>query len=227
MNKIIHQSQIIIHQFRNLIFKNRVDAGQKLALKLTQYKSSKDAIILALPRGGVAVAKEVSRVLNLPMDLIVSRKIGAPENPEFAIGAIAEGFKGIFDQKNIEIFNVSEEYIKNEVEKEKKEIDRRLGVYRARRAPLNLEGKTAILVDDGIATGLTMIATINAAKIKGAEKVVVAAPVVSRDSAEKIKKLVDDIIYLDAPEFFAAVGQFYEAFNQIEDEEIIKLMTNE
>lgn len=210
-----------------MIFENRQEAGKQLAQKLRKYKGDKNAIILALPRGGVAVAKEVSRVLNLPMDLIVSRKIGAPENPEFAIGAIAEDFEGVFDKKSIAIFNIQEEYIKSEVEKEKKEMERRLGVYRAGRAPLNLEGKTAILVDDGIATGLTMIATINAAKIKGAEKVVVAVPVVSRDSAEKIKKLVDDIIYLDAPEFFAAVGQFYEVFNQIEDEEVIKLMTNE
>lgn len=210
-----------------MIFKNRQEAGQKLALKLTQYRGSKDTVILALPRGGVVVAKEVSRLLDLPIDLIVSRKIGAPDNPEFAIGAIAEGFKGVFDQKNIAIFNVSEEYIKNEVEKEKKEMDRRLKLYRFGRASLRLEGKTAILVDDGIATGLTMIATINSAKIKGVKKIVVAVPVASRDSVEKIKKLVDDIIYLDTPEFFAAVGQFYEVFNQIGDEEVIKLMTNE
>lgn len=208
-----------------MTFKNRADAGHQLAEKIKKYSGDKSAIILALPRGGVVVAKEVADVLNLPMDLIVSRKIGAPDNPEFAIGAIAEGFEGVFDQIVISSYGISDEYIRSEVEKEKKEMDRRLKAYRAGRAPLNMEGKTAILVDDGIATGLTMIATINSAKIKGAKKIVVAVPVASRDSVEKVKKLVDDIIYLDTPEFFMAVGQFYESFSQVEDAEVVKLMT--
>lgn len=208
-----------------MTFKNRADAGKQLAEKLKKYSGDKSTIILALPRGGVVVAKEVADVLNLPMDLIVSRKIGAPDNPEFAIGAIAEGFEGVFDQRVIVSYGISDEYIRNEIKKEREEMDRRLNVYRAGRVPLDLAGKTAILVDDGIATGLTMIATINSAKIKGAKKIVVAVPVASRDSVEKVKKLVDDIIYLDTPEFFMAVGQFYESFSQVEDAEVVKMMT--
>lgn len=208
-----------------MIFKNRQDVGRQLAEKLKKYSNDKSAIVLALPRGGVVVAKEVADVLNLPMDLIVSRKIGAPDNPEFAIGAIAEGFEGVFDQRVIVSYGISDEYIRNEIKKEREEMDRRLNVYRAGRVPLDLAGKMAILVDDGIATGLTMIATINSAKIKGAKKIVVAVPVASRDSVEKVKKLVDDIIYLDTPEFFMAVGQFYESFSQVEDAEVVKLMT--
>jgi len=209
-----------------MIFKNRKDAGEKLIPKLIQYKNKPGIVILALPRGGVVTAAEIVRKLNLPLDLVVPRKIGAPGNPEFAIGAIAEDGVGIFDNEIIAAYNIGQEYIKNEVEKEKKEAERRLKVYRGKRLPLNLEDKTVILVDDGVATGSTMRAAIRSVKKKKAKKIIVAIPTIAQDTLKKIQEEVDEVIYLKAPLFFGAVGAFYEDFAQTEDKEVIDIIRN-
>ena len=206
------------------MFKDRKEAGQKLANKLEQYRDKKDTIVLGLPRGGVVTAYEIAKSLNLPLDLIVPRKIGAPDNPEFAIGAIAEDGEGIFDQSVITEYNISKDYIDKEVEKEKKEAQRRLKLYRGDRPILNLKDKTAILIDDGVATGATMRAAIKSAKIKGVKEIIVATPVIARDTLKKIGTEVNEVIYLDAPTFFGAVGAFYQSFAQTEDKEVIELM---
>lgn len=207
-----------------MIFQNRQDAGKQLVSKLKQYKGNPDAIVIGLPRGGVVVAFEVAQELDLPLDIIVPRKIGAPGNPEFAIGAIDEQGKGIFDQEVISGYRISQDYIKHEVEKERKEALRRLEVYRGDRLPLDLSGKVAIIIDDGIATGATMRAAIQSAKAKGAKRVVVAVPVTAIDSLKKLKKEADEVVYLDAPAFFGAVGAFYEQFDQTSDEEVVALL---
>ncbi|MDP3971128.1 MAG: phosphoribosyltransferase [bacterium] len=207
-----------------MIFKNRVDAGKKLATALTDYKNQKDTMVVALPRGGVILGYEVANKLNCPLDIVVPRKIGAPGNEEFAIGAIAEDGEGFFDDNTIYSSNVSQEYIDKTVKTEKVEANRRLVTYRGNRPPLDLTDKTAIIVDDGIATGYTMLAAIESVKIKNAKKIIVAVPVTAKDSIETIIPKVDEVIYLDAPIFFGAVGMFYTEFNQTTDEEVIALL---
>ena len=207
-----------------MIFKDRQEAGRRLISKLQKYKSKAGVIVLGLPRGGVVVAFEIAQGLNLPLDLIVTRKIGAPDSPEFAIGAITEKGESVFDETTISIYGINQKYIDEEIKKEKKEAERRLKVYRGNRPLLNLQGKTAILVDDGVATGLTLRAAIRSVKTKNAKQIIVAVPVIAQDSLEKIKNEVDEIIYLDSPLYFSAVGSFYESFIQTEDEEVVELM---
>lgn len=207
-----------------MIFKDRLEAGQRLAKALEKYKRQKDTIILALPRGGVVVGFEVAKTLELPLDLVVPRKIGAPGNPEFAIGAITEEGEGIFNEAVIRDYGISKEYIDKTVEEEKKEAQRRLKAYRGDRPPLNLVEKTVIIVDDGIATGLTMRAAIKSCKNKDPKKIVVAVPCGAKDSIDQIKQEVDEVVCLHAPIFFGAVGAFYENFEQTTDEEVIELM---
>jgi predicted phosphoribosyltransferase len=207
-----------------MIFHDRADAGQKLALALQKFKNAKNTIILALPRGGVVVGFETAEELNLPLDIIVPRKIGAPDNEEFAIGAITESGEGIFDQEIISTYDISQDYIDKTVAKEKKEAERRLKTYRGDRPSLELKDKTVIIVDDGIATGSTMRAAIKSVKTKQAKKVIVAVPTSAADSAAEIKKEVDEFICLDIPEYFGAVGAFYEVFIQTEDNEVIELL---
>jgi len=198
-----------------------------LAAALKKFNNSPNTIILALPRGGVIVGYEVAKILNLPLDIVVPRKIGAPANPEFAIGAITETGVGIFEEMAIGAYGITESYLQNEIKKEKAEAERRLKLYRGTRAPLDLKNKTVIIVDDGLATGLTMRAAVKTVKILGAAKIIVAIPVTSPEAAELVKKEVDEIIYLEAPAFFGAVGSFYEEFGQTTDEEVIELLSRE
>jgi len=207
-----------------MIFADRRDAGRKLADKLEQFKNQPDAIAIGLPRGGVVVAYETARRLNLPLDIIVPRKIGAPGNEELAIGAITEEGEPVLDEMLVRELNVSQAYIAKKVDTEKKEAERRLKLYRGGRGPLNLQGKTAILIDDGIATGATMRAAIRSAKNKKAAKIIVAVPVIAPDTLKKLQTEADEIIYLDAPMFLGAIGAFYEEFSQTEDQEVIELM---
>jgi putative phosphoribosyl transferase len=209
-----------------MIFHNRALAGEELAKVLKKYKNKKNTIVLGLPRGGIVVADKVAAFLNLPLDLVVPRKIGAPMNPEYAIGAITEEGEGIFNEEEIKTLDISEDYLKKEVESEKKEAERRLKKYRGDRPPLDLKNKTVIIVDDGIATGLTIRAAIKTVKKMGANKIVVAIPVSAQDSLEKIKGEVDEVVCLKAPMFFGAVGAFFEEFLQTEDKEVVEIMKN-
>ena len=207
-----------------MLFKDRQEAGQKLSVALSKFKGQKDTIILALPRGGVVTAYEIAKELNLPLDLVVPRKIGAPYNEEYAIGAITESGKGIFNSQAIAELHITKEYLDKTVTQGKKEAQRRLKAYRQNRASLNLKNKTIIVIDDGIATGLTMRAAIESIKAKNPAKIIIVVPVSAKDSLEIIKKEVDDIICLDTPEYFGAVGAFYRDFGQTTDEEVIELM---
>ena len=205
------------------MFNDRVEAGRQLATKLLEYVG-KDVLVLAIPRGGVVVGYEVAHRLKAPLDITAPRKIGAPGNPELAIGALAEDGTLILDQRLVEYLGVSENYIKEEVERQLHEIKRRLHMYRGDRPYPNLKGKTVIVVDDGIATGATMMAAIASIRKKGAKKIVVAIPVAPPSALNKIRSSVDQLICLYAPEPFFAVGQFYRIFDQTSDEEVISLL---
>jgi len=205
-------------------FKNREDGGRKLVPRLEKYKNNPDAIVLGLPRGGVVTAYEVARQLNLPMDIIVTRKIASPMQPELALGALTQEGVAIFDENLLRMVGVAKKDLEPIVHAERIEGKRRLELYRGERSPLDLKNKIAIIVDDGIATGATMRAAIMSAKAMGAQKIVVAVPVSPADTLKKIKQEVDEVICLDTPETFFGVGQFYDIFAQTEDEEVIELM---
>ncbi len=207
-----------------MIFKDRDEAGKKLAQKLLAYQDKENTLILGLPRGGVVVAAEVAKVLHVPLDIIVTRKLGAPGNSEFAIGAVDDKGHAIFNEEAQDL-GISEAYKKEILEKKKKEAEHQLKLYRKNRPPLDLKDKTVILVDDGLATGATMRAAVYSAKAKGAQKVIVAVPVAAPSSLEKLREEADELIYCDAPFFFGAVSSFYESFDQTTDEEVIELLS--
>jgi putative phosphoribosyl transferase len=205
------------------LFSNRIDAGKQLA-KALKGKVDKEAVVLAIPRGGVVVGFEVARELGLPLDIIVPRKIGAPDNPELAIGAMTQDGTIILDRDLMSYLGVSEAYIKNESERQKLEIERRLKSYRGNAANLNLEEHDVILVDDGIATGSTMKAAIASMRKSDAKRVIVAVPVGPPSTIEELKQMADAVVCLFMPEDFSAIGQFYEDFDQTSDEEVRNLL---
>lgn len=203
------------------LFKDRQEAGQKLANILEDFKG-KNAIVLALPRGGVVVGAEIAKALDLPLDILVVRKIGSSQSEEYAIGAIDIDGDGVWNEE--ELKRVNKEWLAQKIQKEKEEVKRRFGLYRQGRAPLDLKGKIAIIVDDGIATGLTIKSAIRYAQKLGAQKVVVASPLAPQETVDDLKKEADEIRVLGTPAFFFAIGQFYETFPQVDDEEVIKIL---
>jgi putative phosphoribosyl transferase len=207
-----------------MIFKDRIDAGKQLADKLGKFKDNKDVVLLALPRGGIILAYEVAKKINAPIDIVVPRKIGAPDNEEFAIGAITETGEGIFDDDIINSYGISKEYIDQKVEEEKKEAERRLKVYRGKNKAIALKNKIVILIDDGIATGNTIFAAIKSVKSKKPKKIIVAVPILPPDTIGPVEKVVDELIYIDAPVIFGAIGKFYKVFGQTRDKEVVEIM---
>jgi len=204
-------------------FVNRVEAGKRLASALKN-TIGKDAIILAIPRGGVVVGFEVARVLNLPLDIIVPRKIRAPENPELAIGAMAENGVVILDDKLVSYLRVSADYIKKESENQRLEIARRLKMYRGDVPLPNLKNRDVVIVDDGIATGSTMKAALASVRKSGAKRVIIAVPVGPPSTIRELETQADLVICLHTPASFYAIGQFYEDFVQVYDEEVKSLL---
>ncbi|KKQ11791.1 MAG: hypothetical protein US22_C0013G0005 [candidate division TM6 bacterium GW2011_GWF2_36_6] len=207
-----------------MVFKDRADAGKKLAEKLLNHVDQNNTVVIGLPRGGVVVAFEVAKKLKLPLDIIVSRKIGMPGQPEFAVGAITADGKEVFDQRLIQSFELERKDLEKIIEAEKKETLRRMRVYRPGRADLNLKNKTVILVDDGIATGMTMQATLLSARGLGAKRIIIGVPVIPQDQINVLKRLSDELVYLDAPVNFGAISIFYQDFSQVNDDQVIKLM---
>lgn len=202
------------------MFRNRMDAGRKLARRLAPYKGKHDVVVLGIPRGGVVVAAEVADALHAPLDVIVVRKIGAPGMPEFAAGAIDEQGRVLRNPAA----EVSERYLESEAQRLREDIARRLESFREGRPELDLSGRTAILVDDGIATGLTVRKAVGLAKAKRAAKVVLAVPVASRQASEQLAREVDEMVVLEVPDWFMAVGQFYQVFGQVGDGEVKTLL---
>ena len=204
------------------MWRNRVEAGRALAVPLKKYVGS-DAIVLGVPRGGVIVAKEVARELGLPLDIVISRKMGAPENSELGIGAVSSDGEAVMDQRLAKLVGADEAYILSEKKRQLVEMKRREAAFRGGNPRPKLKGRTAIIVDDGIATGVTAEAATAYLKRLGAT-VVIAAPVAPPDTAEKLRRLADEVIVLETPVLFGAVGAFYEDFRQVEDDEVKKAL---
>lgn len=195
------------------IFKDRQAAGKLLAQRLKNIEAD---LVLGIPRGGVVVAKEVAKELNLPLDVVITRKIGAPNQPELALGAVDPDGQVVWETEDLKL----------NTENEIKEIKRRESLYRQGKEPFELEDKAVILVDDGIATGATVLSAIKYLKRHGA-KVIMAVPVASQEALEKIKDDCEEILSLHTPEYFQAVGQFYQEFEPISDEEVVQYLNHE
>lgn len=204
------------------VFRDRRDAGRALARMLEKYRDE-DPIVLALPRGGVVVGYEIAKALDAPLDVIVARKIGAPDQPELGIGAVAPGGVTMLDERAIKMLGYTEAEIDEVAARERVEMQRRLRNYRGDGEP-NVRGKTAILVDDGLATGVTAMAAARAVKKMGPRKIVVAVGVCPEDTAAMLREEVDEVICSATPEPFRAVGLWFENFEQTTDEEVIDLL---
>jgi putative phosphoribosyl transferase len=205
-------------------FANRREAGQALAHSLRALADDPNAVVLALPRGGVPVAYEIARALRLPLDLFIVRKLGVPRYEELALGAIASGGARVLNEDVIRRLRISEQEIDAVAAREQLELERREREYRGDHPPLDVEGKNVILVDDGLATGATMRAAIQALRQKNAAQIVVAVPVGAPDSCEKIAHEADELVCGLQPDDFNAVGAWYDDFSQTTDGEVSELL---
>ncbi|NPV69987.1 MAG: phosphoribosyltransferase [Firmicutes bacterium] len=205
------------------MFRDRREAGRLLLAEVRGLNLEKP-VVLGVPRGGVVVAAEVSRGLGAPLDVIIPRKIGAPFNPELAIGAVAQDGSIILDESLVAALHVGEAYIASKAREETREIDRRLRVFRGGRPALDLEGMDVVVVDDGVATGLTITAALRSIQNRSPSRLVLAIPVAPQDAVRRLGEEVDDLVCLGTPEPFSAVGQWYLNFEQVEDEEVIALL---
>jgi len=205
-----------------MLFKNRKDAGIRLAQALEKYKDE-DAIVLALPRGGVVLGEEIANMLHAPLDILLTKKIGHPLNSEYAICAITEDGDPICNSAEVE--KVDPEWLAEEIRKVRSEIKRRRKMFLGGKALQPVEGKTVIIADDGIATGLTMIAAIDEIKKRKPKRLVIAIPVTPYDTAQRLMSMVDELVSLDIdPNYRGAVGAYYADFTQVEDSEVISIL---
>jgi putative phosphoribosyl transferase len=205
------------------VFPNRCAAGRELAARIASMNLS-DPVVLALPRGGVPVGYEVAHLLGAPLDVLVVRKVGAPDQPELAIGAVGSGGVTVADAETMALVGVGAEYFEAAARHERLEVERREQMFRQGRSPLDLHGHTAIVVDDGLATGSTMLAAVDVARKLGAAQVVVAVPVGARQACERLEGRADRVVCLATPEPFGAVGYWYGDFAQTEDAEVRQLL---
>jgi predicted phosphoribosyltransferase len=203
-----------------MAFRDRKEAGAKLAEALAEYRGAADAIVVALPRGGVEVGAEIARALRLPLDIVVPRKIANPEEPEYALGALTEDGLPVWGSGG----EPRGRWVSSVIQAERKESLRRLRRYRRGRGERSFHHKTVIVVDDGVATGLTMEAAIRTIRDMGAQTIILAVPHGAWDSLDRLRSQVDRLISLEAPLFYGSVGSFYQDFPQVSDEEVIALM---
>jgi len=205
-------------------FRDRDEAGALLAARLMAYANKPDVIVLALPRGGVPVGAQVAKKLKVPLDVFVVRKLGLPGHPELAMGAIASGGVRVFNGDVVNALRIPDEVINAVTAEEYQELKRREQSYRDDLPPPEVEGKTVIIVDDGIATGSTMVAAISALRQVNAGRVVVATPTVARSTYDYLRQSADDVVAVIVPEEFYDVAQWYEDFSQTSDEEVHRLL---
>lgn len=205
-------------------FRDRREAGQRLAWRLQHYHRRPGTVVLGLPRGGVVPAAEIAVALELPLDVIISRKIGAPGNPEYAIGAVAEGGDAYLNEEGLAVTAASREYIAEETEHQRREIARRQDLFRSGRLLSLPDQATVILVDDGVATGSTVIAAVRALRQQAVARIVLAIPVAPPDTVDVLRGMVDELVVLATPMMFWAVGAFYDDFQQVTDEEVCDLL---
>jgi predicted phosphoribosyltransferase len=208
-------------------FRNRTDAGRQLAEKLAASVNRPDVLVLALPRGGVPVAFEVARALGAPLDVFVVRKLGVPGHEELAMGAVATGGVRVLNDEIVHGLRIPESEIEAVAARELWEVARRERLYRGEQAPLGVQGKTVILVDDGLATGATMRAAVRALKQQHPARIVVAVPTASRDTSEALEAEADEVACVITPEPFLAVGYWYDDFAQTTDSEVRDLLARD
>jgi len=207
-------------------FSDRVDAGRQLAAKLSNLRGTPNLVVLGIPRGGVVVAYAVALELHAPLDVTLTRKLGAPDNEELAIGAMAEDGSRVLDERLIAELHVSRDHLDRVTETARREIERRAALYRGRRAAIDVREKVALVVDDGIATGATMFATLQMLRGRQVVSLIAAAPVVSSEARQRLRVRADRAVYVAAPALFHSVGSFYEQFNPVSDSEVRELLAD-
>ncbi|MEH2150070.1 phosphoribosyltransferase [Nostoc sp.] len=207
-----------------MLFKDRRFAGQVLAKELTAYANRPDVVVLGLPRGGVPVGFEVAKALNAPLDVLVVRKLGVPDQEELAMGAIASGGVRIVNKYIISLVKISDEVIAKVAVQEERELERRERLYRGNRPFPDLQGRIVILVDDGLATGATMWAAVVAVRKQQPAQIVIAIPVAAPETCQELEVEVDEIVCVSTPSPFHSVGLWYEDFPQTTDEEVCDLL---
>ncbi len=206
-----------------LALKDRADAGRQLAERLLHLQPERP-VILALPRGGVPVGFEIARRLDAPLDVLLVRKVGDPRNPEYGLGAIVEDDGLLLDEDRVRATGITRVDLEPVIRREREEITRRARIYRANRPRIDWKERTVIVVDDGAATGGTLLAALRMAREQGARRIVVALGVAPADTCQRLKREVDELVVLLEPESFYAVGQFYEQFEPVEDDEVVELL---
>ena len=207
-----------------MIFADRVDAGRQLAGKLAGYAGTDDVVVLGIPRGGVAVAFEVAKALDAPLDVFLSRKLGVPGQEELAFGALASGGVRVLDDDLVRELGISSGVIERMTQTVKAELDRRERVFRDGRAALDVAGKTVLLVDDGIATGSSTLAAIQTLRKMNPARLVLTVPVAPASTCNRLRQQVDELVCVHMPEHFYAIGQFYGNFSQVPDDEVVGLL---
>src|SRR3954465_6363082 len=207
------------------MFRDRRDAGERLADALADVRETHGgtATVLGIPRGGVVVADAVAERLSAPLDVVIPRKLGAPGNPELAIGAVAPGVR-VLDERMVRALGVPESYLDREVARAEQEIERRERRYRAGFPPLELNARAAIVVDDGVATGSTALAALRWARARGAAAVVLGVPVAPAPTVRQLAREADEVVALETPDLFHAVGQWYRHFGQVSDDEVVRIL---
>ena len=210
--------------FSDQPYRDRHQAGVELASRLSHFKDRKEVVVLALPRGGVPVGAEVARALGAPLDIFLVRKLGLPGHRELAMGAIASGGVRVLNEDVVSWYRIPEAVIDDVAREEQAELERRERAYREGRAPIEIRDRIVLLIDDGLATGSSMRAAVQAVRARGPARVVVAVPVGSPDTCREFADIADEIVCARAPEHFAAVGQWYRDFSQTTDEEVRMLL---
>lgn len=205
------------------MFKDRFDAGKQLAKKLMKYKGKKNTIIFGIPRGGIEIGFQISKILKLPLDAIITKKIGYPGNEEYAIGAVGLGKEYILSKDMIDCKEISQDYIDEEVERLNELIKKRYKTYKGKKIP-QIKNKTIIIVDDGIATGNTIKLSVLLLKKQKPKKIILAIPVAPKEAVKMLEEFVDELICLSTPINFFAIGQFYENFTQVSDEQVMQYL---
>ena len=206
------------------MFRNREEAGELLAQELVAFRNDPDAILLALPRGGVTVGYQLSLALHLPLDVLITRKIGAPGNPEYALGAVSETGAVYWNKEALSGLSLSDRDLATAVQVQQKEVSRRVALYRQGRPFPHLKDRTVIIVDDGLATGATFFASVATVRQARPRRIIGAIPVGPRSTIQEARSLVDQLVVLRVPEPFYAVGNFYRDFEQVEDREVLQYL---